>query len=130
MARLQFVSLVACVATVACHKPAEMPKTSPEAEKLRWLDQADVSADFGDHVKRQHDTRFISVYGFSFLGEFGIPETPETQELTRKHGSRHIEGTTDVFTSTQHQRLVSKASDYARQYNALLLAYLRDHPDT
>jgi hypothetical protein len=125
-----FVAIVIALATAACHRPAEIPKTSPEADQLRWLDQADVSADFRDHVERHHDTRFISVYGFSFLGEFGIPETPETKELTQKHGSRHVYGTTDVFSSAEHQRLVRKASEYARQYNTLLLAYLRDHPDT
>ena len=74
--------------------------------------------------------RFVSVYGFNFLSEFGIVDTAETQELTRKHGSRHIYGTTDVFTSPEHQRLVKKASEYARTYNTLLLSYLRDHPDT
>jgi hypothetical protein len=130
MARLQFLPLVVCVATAACHRSAEIPKTSPDAEQLRWLDQADVQADFRDHVERQHDTRFISVYALSFANEFGLEQTPETEEFTRKHGSRHIQGTSDVITSLEFQRLLRKASEYARTYNTLLLAYLRDHPNT
>jgi hypothetical protein len=125
-----FVAVVIALATAACHRSAEIPATSPDAEELRWLDQADVSADFRDHVERQHDTRFISVYALSFRNEFGLEQTPETEELTRKHGSRHIKGTTDVITSRESQRLLRKASEYAHAYNALLLNYLRDHPDT
>ena len=130
MARVHLVSVVVALMTAACHRSASIPKTSPEAEQLRWLDRADVQADFQDHIEQQHDARFISVYAFSFAGEFGVDETPETQELTRKHGSRHIEGTTDIVTSTEHQRLLHRASEYARQYNTLLLRYLREHPDT
>jgi hypothetical protein len=125
-----FVAVVIALATAACHRSARIPATSPDADALRWLDQADVSADFRDHVERQHDTRFISVYALSFTGEFGVPETPKTQELTRKHASRHIAGTTDVITSLEQQRLLRKASEYAHTYNTLLLDYLRDHPDT
>jgi hypothetical protein len=129
MVRLNVLSIVA-LATVACQRSASIPKTSPEAEQLRWLDTADARADFRDHVERQHDARFISIYGLSFVSEFGIAETPETQELTHKHGSRHIYGTTDIITSTEHERLLRKASEYAQQYNLLLLQYLREHPDT
>ena len=130
MARVYVLSVVVALAIAACHRPAKVPRTTAETEQLRWLDQTDVSADFRVNVERQHDTRFVSVYGFSFLGEFGIAETPETQELTHRHGSRHIYGTTDIFTSAEHRRLVRKASEYAHSYNTLLLAYLRDHPDT
>ena len=128
MARLQLMCVA--LAFVACEKSPQVPKTSPESEQLRWLDNADVQADFRDHVERQHDTRFISIYALSFSGEFGIADTPETEELTRKHGSRHIYGTTDIITSTEHHRLLYKASDYAQRYNELLLRYLREHPDT
>jgi|tagenome__1003787_1003787.scaffolds.fasta_scaffold20041637_2 hypothetical protein len=129
MARLQALSLL-CFVAAACHRSAQIPATSPDAEQLRWLDRADVQADFRDHVERQHDTRFISVYALSFANEFGLEQTRETEELTRKHGSRHIKGTTDVITSRESQRLLRKASEYAHTYNALLVSYLRDHPDT
>ena len=44
--------------------------------------------------------------------------------------ARHIEGTSDIITSLEYQRLLRKASEYVRTYNTLLLAYLRDHPNT
>jgi len=124
------VAVMIALATAACHRSAQIPATSPDADVLRWLDRADASADFHDHVERQHDTRFISVYGLSFGTEFRLEQTPETEKLTRKHGSRRIEGTSDIITSVEYQRLVNKASDYAHTYNTLLLTYLRDHPDT
>ncbi len=114
----------------ACHRSARIPETSAEAEQLRWLDRADPQADFRDHIERQHDTRFISVYALSFTGEFGLEDTAETQKLTQAHGSRHIEGTTDIITSSEHQCLLRRASEYAHEYNSLLLRYLRDHPNT
>ena len=45
-------------------------------------------------------------------------------------GESHIEGTTDIISSAQQQRLLHKASDYVKQYNILLLRYLREHPKT
>jgi hypothetical protein len=130
MARYCFLSLGIVLVAAACHRSARIPQTSSQAEQLRWLDHVDVQTDFRVHVEQQHDTRFISVYALSFVGEFGLADTPETQELTRKHGSLHLEGTTDIITSSEHARLLRKASDYAEQYNSLLLAYLREHPNT
>ena len=130
MARLGMLAVAVAVIVAGCERSPQLPYTSAEAERLRWLDQTDVQADFRDHVERQHDTRFVSVYALSFAGEFGIPDTPETQELTRKHGSWYIPGTTDVISSSEHLRLRRKASEYAHEYNSLLLRYLRDHPNT
>jgi hypothetical protein len=130
MTRYHVLSIAGALLLASCDRSTRVPLTSAEAEQLRWLDSADVQADFRDHAERQRDTRFISVYALSFVGEFGIPETPETRELTRKRGSRHIEGTTDIITSSEHMRLLRKASEYAQRYNSLLLAFLRDHPNT
>jgi hypothetical protein len=51
------------------------------------------------------------------------------RQYIQRHGERHIEGTTDIITSTEQQRLLRKASEYAKAYNTLLLRYLRDHPE-
>jgi hypothetical protein len=115
---------------IACHSEAILPETSSDAKPLRWLDHADVAADFTEHVERQHDTRFVSVFAFSIAGAVGLPDTPGLRYLVQRHGERHIEGTTDIITSAEQQHLLHKARDYARQYNLLLLHYLRGQPNT
>ena len=124
----------ACLAVVfiasACgpHSPP-IPKTSAASAELQWLDRADVAADFREHVERQHDTRFVSVYGFSTPSVFGLDDTPEVRQFVQRHGERAIKGTSDIITSSEHRRLIHAAHIYVRQYNALLLRYLRDHPN-
>ena len=108
----------------------EIPETSADAEPLRWLDYADVIADFKKNVEQQHDTRFVSQFGFSTASAVGLDDTPEVRALVEKHGERHLEGTTDLISSAEQQRLRAKAGDYVRKYNILLLHYLREHPDT
>jgi hypothetical protein len=111
--------------SAACHRASTLPQTSPEAERLRWVEHADVLADFRQHVEREHDLRFLSVSGLSFGTEFpGLTETPETQQLVREHGSRWIEGTTDIVSSWEQHRLLDEISDYATRYNCMLLGYL------
>ena len=107
-----------------------IPETSIDAEPLRWLDHADVIADFNKHVKQQHDMRFVSQFAFSTASAVGLDDTPEVRALVKKHGERHLEGTTDLIFSSEQQRLLGKASIYVHQYNILLLRYLREHPDT
>ena len=72
MARLGMLVVAVAVIVAGCERSPQLPYTSAEAERLQWLDQTDVQADFRDHVERQHDTRFVSVYALSFAGEFGI----------------------------------------------------------
>ena len=90
---------------------------------LRWLDTADVRADFQRHVVREHDIRFIAVYGFTTM----LPGTDDRRDapLIRQHGYRYIEGTSDAILSPEHHRLIDRAKEYARQYNSMLLSYLR-----
>ena len=104
------VTLILC----SCHKDAPLPATSADAEPLRWLDHADVIADFTEHVERQNDTRFVSVFAFSTASAVGLDDTPEMRELIQQHGERHLEGTTDVISSAEQQRLLHKAGDYVK----------------
>ena len=107
------------------------PPTSPGAERLRWLDHANVALDFRQHVEQQHDTRFLSLYGLSFATEFpGLQDTAASRRLVREHGSRRIQGTTDISSSSEQQRLLHSAFEYARRYNSMLVAYLAAHPKT
>ena|SRR5436305_1297194 len=125
----QTVAIVAVAVLCGCHKDTPLPATSTEAEPLRWLNHADVAADFTERVEHQHDTRFLSVYALNTPGAFGLDDIADVRQLIQRHGERHIDGTTDVIASAEHQRLLRNASEYVKQYNLLLLHYLRDHPD-
>ena len=124
------VSFVVALTASACGPtPPSLPKTSPEATQLQWLDHADPAADFREHVERRHDRRFVAVYGFSTPSVFGLDDSPEVRQLVQRYGERTIQGTSDIITSSEHRRLRSKAHEYAKQYNAFLLRYLREHPN-
>ncbi len=82
-------------------------------------------ADFHVHVLQQRDTRFIGVYGVG-LSIPGLDSATQLRALQRKR-VRFIDGTSDVITSREYERLLRRAHDYARRYNTLLLQYLRDH---
>ena len=102
-----------------------MPETSPESEKLRWVQHADVIADFRQHVEREHDTRFLSRYGLSFASEFfGLTETPEIQQLIQKHGSRRLQAGDDIITSAEQMQLQGQIGEYGTRYNSMLIGYL------
>jgi hypothetical protein len=123
------LSLAATLASTACSPESRaLPKTSAESAELQWLDHADVAADFQEHVERQRDTRFVSVYGFSTPSVFGLDDTPEIRALIQRHGERTLKGTDDIITSSERRRLRGKAHEYAKQYNSLLLRYLRSQP--
>lgn len=105
--------------------PWAIPATSPESEKLRWVEHADVVADFRQHVEEEHDLRFVSQYGLGFGSEFpGLTDTPEIQQLIQQHGSRRLESGSDVITSYEQERLQPEISTYATRYNSMLLGYL------
>jgi hypothetical protein len=123
MRRLTIAALA--VITSACHREPTLPATSPEAEKLRWIQHADVVADFRQHIEREHDARFLSRYGLTFASEFpGLTDPPETQKLVQKHGSRRLEAGDDIITSQEQLDLRQQIGIYAAQYNGMLLGYL------
>jgi hypothetical protein len=131
MQRLLWIAVVATILFVVGCLHEVTPSTSPEAERLRWLDHADVASDFRQHVEQQHDTRFLSVYGLSFATEFpGLQDTAAARRLVREHGSRRIQGTTDIISSSEQQRLLHSAFEYAKRYNSMLDAYLAAHRNT
>ena len=102
------------------------PTPNENVKRLRWLDRADVVADFRHHVRRKRDTRFVAIYGFATI----VPGTDEARQskLIRQRGVRYIEGTSDTPASPEEQRLNDKAEAYAERYNAMLLKYLSSHP--
>jgi hypothetical protein len=122
--RVLIVATVALV-TSGCHRGRTLPDTCAEAEKLRWVEHANVQEDFRQHVEREHDMRFLSVFGLSFASEFpGLQETPEIQRLLQEYGSRRIEGTTDVVSCIEQNQFLEQVFHYAMRYNSMLLGYL------
>jgi hypothetical protein len=119
-------AIVTVLATpLACKREMSLPQTSPEAEQLRWVEHADVLADFRQHVEQEHDMRFLSKYGLSFGTEFpGLQETAETQRLVKQYLSRRIDGGDDVIRSWEQERLMHEVTWYASTYNSMLLGYL------
>jgi hypothetical protein len=90
------LAIIAAIALVSCQRSPKVADTCAEADKLRWVRHANVQEDFRQHVEREHDMRFLSVFGLSFATEFpGLQDSPENQRLVQEHGSRRIEGTTD-----------------------------------
>ena len=106
-------------------RTASIPATSPQSEQLRWIQHADVVADFRQHVEREHDTRFLSRYGLSFASEFfGLTETPEIQQLIQKNGVRRLEAGDDIITSAEQEDLQHRIGEYGTRYNNMLVGYL------
>ena len=100
------------------------PDTCAEAEVLRWVEKADVITDFRQQVERDHDMRFLSVFGLTFDTKFpGLENSPEIQQLVQQHGSRPIEGTTDALSCMEQHRLLDEVFRYAARYNSMLLGY-------
>lgn len=132
MTRYQVIGAFAvfAIAQIAAAELSLEPSPTPNenVKRLRWLDRADVVADFRHHVREKHDIRFVAIYGFATI----VPGTDEAgdSKLIRQRGVRYIEGTSDTPASPEEQRLNDKAEEYAERYNAMLLKYLTQHPGT
>ena len=122
MPRLTTIAAVSMIvfAAVVSAAPAD-----PRIRELRWLDRADVKADFRRHVVQRKDTRFIGIYGVG-MEMPGLDDATAVRALRSEH-VRFIR-TSDVITSSEYLRLVVRAREYARRYNTMLLQYGRDRP--
>jgi hypothetical protein len=106
-------------------RTSRIPDRCAGADKLRWVASANIEEDFRQHVERHHDMRFLHIFGLSFASEFpGLEDTPEIHRLLKEHGSRDIEGTTDVISCIEQQQFLEQVFHYATRYNSMLLGYL------
>jgi hypothetical protein len=122
------VVVIAVFAVVGCHRSSRVPDTCSEADPIRWVEHANVQEDFRQRVERDHDMRFLSIFGLSFSSEFpGLQDTPEIQRLLQQYGSRRIEGTTDQVSCNEQNILLEQVFHYAMRYNSMLLGYLECH---
>jgi uncharacterized protein YfaT (DUF1175 family) len=117
-------AMIAIIAVVSCQRSPKIPDTCAEADKLRWVEHANLQEDFRQRVEREHDMRFLSVFGLSFATEFpGLQDTPEMQRLVQEHGSRRVEGTTDIISCIEQHQLLDQVFQYATRYNSMILGY-------
>ena len=115
------VAMITVIALVSCQRSSTISNTCAEADKLRWVEHTNLQEDFRQHVEREHDIRFLTVFGLSFSTEFpGLEETPEMQRLVQEHGSRRIEGTTDVIKCIAQHQLLDQVFQYAMRYSMIL----------
>lgn len=122
---MQRLMVIAVIALVGWQRRSKIPDTCAEADQLRWVEHANVQEDLHQHVEGERDMRFLSVFGLSFATEFpGLQDTPEIQRLLHEHGSRRIEGTTDVISCIEQQQFSEQVFQYAMRYNSMLLGYL------
>ena len=124
---MQRVVVIAVIALVGCHRSSRIPDTCPEADAIRWIEHANVQQDFRDRVERDHDMRFLSIFGLSFSSDPGLQDTPEIQRLLQQYGSRRIEGTIDEVSCNEQNLLLEQVFHYAMRYNSMLLGYLECH---
>jgi hypothetical protein len=125
---MQRVVVIAVLALVGCHRSSRIADTCSEAAPIRWVEHANVQEDFRQRVERDHDMRFLSIFGLSFSSEFpGLQDTPEIQRLLQRYGSRRIEGTTDQVSCNEQNLLLEQVFHYAMRYNSMLLGYLECH---
>jgi glyoxylate utilization-related uncharacterized protein len=125
MWRTAFFAFIASSATMSGQPAATA--VPDDVAKLRWLDHADVKADFQRAVER-NDFRFLE--SLELGGVIPSVVTPYDEVLMYNHGHRLLEGTGCVPSCEEARRLNLKALEYASKYNELLLDYLRKHPKT
>ena len=87
--------------------------------RSRSFDFADVSHDV-DRALRNRDYRLIAINGvFPFFP--GLEnEAKGVNVVTRRHGWRVIDGTSDVVDSPEQLRFQTAAYEYAKRYNLRL----------
>jgi hypothetical protein len=107
---------------------ADISAAAAQSDDPPVLDQPNVGADFQLHVLRNRDTRFVGTHDHVA----SVPGTDPTlhARLIRRHGVRYVNESLDAIIGPAHDRLVANARDYAKRYNALLLRYLHDHPNS
>jgi hypothetical protein len=124
MMRLLLIVVAFSFAYLAEAQPSASQSATPDdIARLRWLDHADVKADFHRVVEEQHDMRFLAVGSEARYIPAG---RYKTDQLVAKYGSRNL-AVGCVISGDEALRLREKADAYANEYNQMLVRYLRSH---
>lgn len=89
-------------------------------EEMEWLYTADPLEDHEAAIKRK-DYRFLGIYGAKLI-------TPgvEIECINWETDVNPIKGTSDAIIGYEHDKLISIATAYARNYNFRMEQYLRE----
>jgi hypothetical protein len=101
-------------ASICLVLPSSGCREPSQVKKLRWLHQANPTADADTAIARR-DYRLRGVYGLTL----SIPGTEPSMkfELEKRYGVNPIEGTSDNRVNQEHSRLIELAHSYASTYN-------------
>jgi hypothetical protein len=116
-----FLSVI-CSAEIS-HAQEKASKSQTESLKmaLKSLNLENPEVDANQNLSNR-DPRFICICGYACY-------TPGVEKddlaLTKKYGSRCLEGTSDVVEGDEHGKLIEAARNYAVKYNAVLLKKLK-----
>ncbi len=89
-------------------------------EALSWLRQADAEQDAQVAIVH-NDLRLLALSG-------RVPVLPgvepdRSDDAKKRCGIRPLEGTTDIVLGDAHRNLLQRASDYAADYNRIMIAH-------
>ncbi|MDB6068776.1 MAG: hypothetical protein JWR26_4984 [Pedosphaera sp.] len=100
------------------------PAPQTNVEKLRKYETANPTNDFAADLKN-NDIHFMAVRGYSVT----VPGLNESKpKLPRKVPWKIIDGTSDYIRTNEEIRLNRLATEYAKNYNQLVLDYLNVKP--
>lgn len=101
---------------VALNTSAEI--NSDPALLLKWVEKANPTLDAKAALKNG-DTRLMAIYGFALI----IPgvDFNNYARYEKEYGYNPIEGTGDDLSGEEHARLNELATNYALEYNAIIL---------
>ena len=95
-------------------------KSNNSVKKLKWLESANPKVDAKKAIT-QKDFRLRAIYGYVLM----IPGVNQENwiKYENKYGVNPIEGTSDNLINDEHARLQKLASEYALEYNKIILNY-------
>lgn len=95
------------------------------ANSIEMIERSNPETDLNCAIRKK-DFRFIGIMGYSLI----IPGVKDYyRKYEKSNGIRVIEGTSDVISSKKVEYLNKIASSYAKEYNKLLIKYLKKHPN-
>jgi hypothetical protein len=103
------------------NKKSLMTQTETLKATLSRLNLGNPEKDIDTNIANA-DLRFICICGYACYAP-GVDKSDLS--LTKKYGTRCLEGTSDVIEGEEHGKLIETARKYAERYNTALLKKLK-----
>jgi len=112
---------------VPCWVSGDVSKviTSQEAILKTYLLPIHLNDPEGDaEIRISHgDYRLVGITGIGL--EYPSLDKSKEGQILCEFGGRYIQGTSDVYESDVHAQLISKFTEYAKAYNAVIISYYK-----